>query len=30
MRQCGNDFWVIPRRFKDEKKAAPPHCSREH
>jgi len=30
MRQCGNDFGVIPRKFDDEKESMLPHCSREH
>jgi hypothetical protein len=30
MRQCGNDFGVIPRSFDDEKEPVLPHCSREH
>jgi hypothetical protein len=30
MRQCGNIFRVIPRKFRDEKSSGLPHCSREH
>jgi len=30
MRRCGNDFWVIPRGFDDEKGLELPHCSRGH
>jgi hypothetical protein len=30
MRQCGNDFGVIPRWFHGEKESRLPHCGREH
>jgi hypothetical protein len=30
MRQAANRSKVIPRRFRDEKEALLPHCSREH
>jgi hypothetical protein len=30
MRQCGNDFGVIPRSFHDQKETSLPHCGREH
>jgi hypothetical protein len=26
VRQCGNDFVVIPRSFDDEKEPVSPHC----
>jgi hypothetical protein len=30
MRQCGNDFGVIPRSFHGEKESRLPHCGLEH
>jgi hypothetical protein len=30
MRQCGNDFGVIPRSFHDQKETSLPHCGQEH
>jgi hypothetical protein len=30
MRQCGNNFEVIPRSFRGEKESGLPHCGRAH
>jgi hypothetical protein len=30
LRQCGNDFGVIPRSFDDEKEPVLAHCGREN
>jgi hypothetical protein len=30
MRQCGNNFGVIPRSFRGEKESSLPHCGRAH